>query len=124
MSIILSSEQSGFIVIILSKTIHRSAKGKIENHILLITNLEGDTDTSQMNEVIESLKKANVLLNVIGLRVPPQGRQGEENEADDTPGPSTSNNADGKSFSNAMKVRVEAFSEILEQLNGESFAFE
>ncbi|BHF73163.1 X-ray repair cross-complementing protein 5 [Sparganum proliferum] len=101
------------------------AKGKPEKHVLLVSNLEGETDVSQLDEVIDRLQKAEVLLNLIGLRLPPGGDN--EGPLGNSAGPSTSNSAptdsDGKSFTGAMLQRVQAFGQILDALDGESFDF-
>ncbi|VDK46435.1 unnamed protein product [Dibothriocephalus latus] len=103
----------------------KTCKGKPEKHLLVVSNLEGETDISQMDEVIASLQKAEVLLNLIGLRITPGGDS--DGHAENSAGPSTGNsaptNSDGKSFVGAMLQRVQAFGQILDALEGESFDF-
>uniref|UniRef100_A0A183SYU2 Ku domain-containing protein n=1 Tax=Schistocephalus solidus TaxID=70667 RepID=A0A183SYU2_SCHSO len=100
----------------------KTAKGKPEKHVLVVSNLEGETDISQLDEVIDRLQKAEVLLNLIGLHIPPEGDT--DAPAGDSAGPSTApTDSDGKSFVGAMLQRVQAFGQILDALDGESFDF-
>ncbi len=95
----------------------KAMKGVVEKNIILLSNLEGETDTGQMDEVVKSLQKAEVNLNILGLGIPPKEELNAD--ADNLPGPSNR-----KTFSAKMRERVAAFAQILEALDGVSFTFE
>lgn len=94
-----------------------ATKRDVEKHIILLSNLEGATDTRQLSECIERLRRSNTNLDVLGVNMPT--KKGAKQEDEDTPGPSNR-----KAFSEKMRARLAVFSEILEAVNGRSFTFE
>ncbi|OON17762.1 Ku70/Ku80 beta-barrel domain protein, partial [Opisthorchis viverrini] len=101
-------------------------KGLSEKRILLISNLLGPADISQLTEVAHNLRIADVKLSLIGFSLPEGSAPPKSEPAtlspDSNPGPSSSRSNGDKQFK--VHPAQKAIGDLWSQLNGESYTFD
>lgn len=94
----------------------RTQKGRVSRRVIVLSNLEGELDCEQMNEVIRNLQKASVSVDFVGLHVLPNGSLKPEECAPELSAKGT--------HSSQMHERITALTEILAAVGGKSFTFQ
>ncbi|KAG5447570.1 X-ray repair cross-complementing protein 5 [Clonorchis sinensis] len=104
----------------------KDRKGLSEKRILLISNLLGPADISQLTEVAHNLRIADVKLSLIGFSLPEGSAPPESERAvlspNSHPGPSSSRTNGDPQFK--VHPAQKAIGDLWSQLNGESYTFD
>uniref|UniRef100_A0A915EWW2 Annexin n=1 Tax=Echinococcus canadensis TaxID=519352 RepID=A0A915EWW2_9CEST len=94
----------------------KTQKGGVNKRVIVLSNLEGELDCEEINEVIRNLQKAGVSVDFVGMHVLPNSSLKTEESAFDTP-------IKGAHL-NRMHKRMAAFNKILAAIGGQSFTFQ
>ncbi|CDI98109.1 ATP dependent DNA helicase 2 subunit 2 [Echinococcus multilocularis] len=94
----------------------KTQKGGVNKRVIVLSNLEGELDCEEINEVIRSLQKAGVSMDFVGMHVLPNSSLKTKGSAFDTP-------IKGAHL-NRMHKQMAAFNKILAAIGGQSFTFQ
>ncbi|EUB60985.1 ATP-dependent DNA helicase 2 subunit 2 [Echinococcus granulosus] len=94
----------------------KTQKGGVNKRMIVLSNLEGELDCKEINEVIRNLQKAGVSVDFVGTHVLPNSILKTEERAFDTP-------IKGAHL-NRMHKQMAAFNKILAAIGGQSFTFQ
>ncbi|VDO00092.1 unnamed protein product [Rodentolepis nana] len=86
----------------------KNLKGNPSRHLLILSNLKGQVDCGQFEEVIENLKEADVKIDLIGLNIQEMKYIKQEEDAPEKD----------------PQKQVSSFGKLLDALKGTSFSFQ
>ncbi|VDM31512.1 unnamed protein product [Hydatigera taeniaeformis] len=94
----------------------RARKGEVKKRVIILSNLEGELDCGQINEVIRNLQRSGVSVDFVGLHALSINNLETEELASDV--------SVGEVHLSRMHERLTTFGKIIAAIGGESFTFQ